>query len=328
MQSSDSDIRARLAGVRVLIADRDHRTANLVLRILFSFGMRHIDLTTNGEDALELLRTKPFDFIITEWNMHPFDGIALVKAIRGARDDKRIRRDIPIIMLTAQSELENVQEARDAGISEFVAKPFSAATISSRIVQIIDNPRSFVESPSYAGPCRRRRGAPPPGMKDRRGSGSAKTVLPPNYSLRTQLSGTSAKEILNESIIETAQKELLESRGEYIGWAHTEVVNLKTAFAALNAAPQSTDAQRALISAAYAIQSQAGIFGYELGTEVAKLLVNYVSNHLPPRENHLRVIGKYIEAASVTFNQNVEQYGQSIARDLIASLSRLVEKFD
>lgn len=332
-EKRSNEMRARLATVRVLLADRDYRTANLVQRILFSFGLRNIESTTNGETALALLRSHPFDFIITEWNMSPFDGITLVKTIRTAKDDLRIRRNIPIIMLTAQSELENVQIARDAGITEFVAKPFSAATISNRIVQIIDNPRAFVESSGYVGPCRRRRGAPPPGMVDRRGSGdknalSGEKVTPPDYALREQLGIASAREIINPESIAVAQQALLESRGDYVDWARRDIETLKTAFAQLKIAPQDTSAQQTLLASAYAIQSQAGIFDYVLGTKIAKQLSEYVSNHLPPNNNHLLVIEKYIEAVQVTFNYNIELHGQSIAKDLIESLEQLVAKLD
>ncbi|MFM9889326.1 MAG: response regulator [Rickettsiales bacterium] len=125
---NDQDLRQRLSHIRVLLADRDYRTASLMHRILFSFGFRHIEMVTSGEAALESLRTLPFDLIITEWNMAPVDGITLIKAIRMAKDDERIRRDIPIIMLTARTEVDHVQAARDAGINEFVRKPFPNAS--------------------------------------------------------------------------------------------------------------------------------------------------------------------------------------------------------
>lgn len=329
---SDPELRARLGEVRVLVADRDQRTAMLVQRILFAFGLRNIELTTDGEKALELLRLFSFDFLITEWNMHPMDGLSLVRAIRHARDDKRIRRDIPILMLTAEAELMNVTAARDAGITEFIAKPFSAATISSRIIQIIDNPRAFVESPHYIGPCRRRRGAPPPGMVERRGRAdaapSSSTITPPDFALREQLGIASAAEVFTPAAIAAAQDDLMQSQGDYVDWAREDIAALKSAFRTLSGDPSSIDAQQGMLAAAYAIQSQAGTFGYSLGTEMAKMLHEYVTKHRPPSENHLLVIGKYIDAIAVTFNRNVEQFGQSIARDLIASLRQLTQKLE
>lgn len=328
-RSDDRELRERMSRVRVLIADRDIRTASLVQRIIFSFGIRSIEMTTDGEEALELLKSRPFDFLITEWNMHPFDGIALVKTIRAAREDKRIRRDIPIIMLTASAELDNVEIARDAGISEFVAKPFSAKTISNRIIQIIDNPRAFVDAANYAGPCRRRRGEPPAGVADRRApKADAAHVSPPDFSMLDKLGIESAREIITESSVEQAQSALMEARDEFVEWAQEDIAHLDATYAALLASPDSIHIQLDLKEAAYAIQSRAGVFGYQMGTEVAGLLVNYITSHPFPNANHLRVIGKHIETLRAVFNQKVEQGDKQVGQQLIASLKLLISKLE
>jgi two-component system chemotaxis response regulator CheY len=235
---AEREKRARLANVRVLVADRDYRTASLLHRILTSFGFRHLDLTTNGESALALLRSRPFDLIITEWNMEPVDGLELVKAIRAAKDDERIRRDIPIVMLTARSEIDKVQAARDAGITEFVVKPFTAKTISHRLIQVIDAPRAFVEAGTYVGPCRRRREAPPP-TGDRRGArkpfdrnNRPARIIPPNKELRDLLGG-SASDILNETVISDAHAEMMDAEDDYIEWAKGDMLTLESAFTAI-----------------------------------------------------------------------------------------------
>ena len=321
----------RLAQVRVLLADRDQRAARLVNRVLFSFGLRDIEIVTTGEQALELLQTKSYDFLITEWDMHPLSGIELIRAIRTARDSDRLRRDIPIIMLTANSEMDSVEIARDAGITEVIAKPFSAATISSRIIQLIDNPRAFVHSPGYTGPDRRRREGPPPGVDERRAPrGEPRpnvSIAAPDFRLRDRLGGLSARDLFNDSSITEAQNSLMAIHGDFVIWARDEVSNLRKAFIKLQATPTDKIAQRAMVDAAYAIKSQAGTFGYQLGTEIASLLLAYVTTHLPPTPDHLLVIGKYVDAVSVTFNENVEKNGQNMARDLIRSLAKLVEKF-
>ena len=328
-REDDRDVRDRMSSVRVLIADRDIRTATLVQKIIFSFGIRMIDVTTDGEEALEFLKSKPYDFLITEWNMHPFDGIELVKTIRSAKEDKRIKRDIPIIMMTASAELEHVQIARDAGISEFVAKPFSAKTISSRIIQIIDNPRMFVESNGYTGPCRRRRGEPPKGVSDRRAvSADAAHVSPPDFSMLEKLGLDSVREIINEGSIEEAQVALLSSRNEFIIWARDDIEHLTATYNTLIKTPDSVATQVQLKEAAYAIQSRAGVFGYQMGTEVAGLLVSYINNHPFPTRNHLLVIGKHIETLRAIFNPRIEQGGQQIGQQLILSLRLLISKME
>ncbi|HPH70676.1 MAG TPA: response regulator, partial [Kofleriaceae bacterium] len=222
-QRNEVDRRQRLGKLVALVADRDRRTALLVKRILFTLGFRNLDIATSGEEALQFLGERVYDMIITEWDMEPVDGLELVKAIRSAQTDARIRRDIPIVMLTAQADVDSVRVARDAGITEFVAKPFSAQTISHRMIQIIDNPRAFVESPKFVGPDRRRRGKPPEGVHERRVR-TTPPALPPNTSLKAQLGGMAASEIISASVVERAQLELANFEGEFIDWAREDIL--------------------------------------------------------------------------------------------------------
>ncbi len=325
-----NELRERMGQVRALIADRDIRTATLVQRVLHSFGVRNVEMATDGERALELLKSRPFDFLITEFNMHPFDGLTLVKTIRSQNEDKRIRRDIPIVMLTAYAERDNVQAARDAGITEFIVKPFSAKTISSRIIQIIDRPRVFVETADYVGPCRRRRSAPlPAGMVDRRAlKASTAHVSPPDYGLLGSLGIDSAREIITEQSVNAAQDALMGVANEFVSWAKDEIETLQAEFAALKRTPDSMVVQFAMRQATYAIQSQAGIFGYALGTEVASMLLTYLVNHPFPTAKHLLVIEKHIDTIRVVFDQNVEKGDQRIAREVIVTLKKLISKME
>lgn len=313
--------RDRLGMVRVLLADRDTRTATLVQRILFSFGFRRIDVVTSGEAALEMLRSKPFDLIITEWNMAPTDGVTLVKAIRQARDDNRIRRDIPIIMLTAQAEKDNVEEARDAGITEFIVKPFTAKTISQRIILVIDNPRAFIDAGDYVGPCRRRREALPEGIEERRGR---RQEAPADDSLRRQLSPLA--DILTDDVVREAQLELLRAEDEFIEWARDDISMLESAYAQIKAQPGNASAHKALLDAAYSIKSQAGIFGYDLGTGIGGMLVEYLRTHPELYDEKLTVVRKHIDAIVVIFSQKIKEAGRDIGQELINSLRALTRK--
>lgn len=315
--------RERLGRVRVLLADRDSRTATLVHRIMFSFGFRTIDMVTSGEQALEHLKRKPYDLIITELTMTPVDGLELVKAIRSARDDKRIRRDIPILMLTAHAEKDNVESARDAGITEFIVKPFTAKTISNRIIQVIDNPRMFVEADSYVGPCRRRRDGPPQGTDERRGPRNG-AESPPNDKLQKALAP--ATDIITEEVISAAQIELLKAEAEFVEWARDDIATLESAYAQMVAQPGNEVAHAALRDAAYSIKAQAGIFGYDLGTRIGGMLVTYLSEHPDVRAEKLTVVRKHIDAIVVIFTQKIKDTGQEVGEELIRSLDALSKK--
>ncbi len=337
VQMTDGDKRDLFARVRVLLADHDSRTGNLVQGILFSFGFRDIDCVNSGSDVLRRLATRNYDLIITEYSMAEIDGITLVKAIRSAKDNKRIPRDIPIIMLTARAEMDHIQAARDAGISEFVAKPFSAKTISDRIVMVIDNPRSFVDAPGFAGPCRRRRGVPPPGVQERRGARAAKPSVaqaareaamlsPPNFVLRDQLGEVSARDILTEMVVAEAQAKLLMAESEFVEWAREDISKLEIAFKTLVDDMGNVFALADLHQCAYRIQSRAGIFGYHLGTEVASLLENYLTAHPRINDNDLLIIRKHIDVVTVIFNQGMKDSGNRIGQELMGSLKKLIAK--
>lgn len=337
-RQSVRDQRARLAAVKVLVADRDARTASLVHSVLFSFGFQTIELATSGNAALEALRTHKFDLIITEWNLAPVDGVELVKAIRSAKNDLRLRRDIPIIMLTAKADMDSVQVARDAGITEFMVKPFSARTLSNRLVQVIDNPRAFVEAAGYVGPCRRRREGPPPGVEERRGvrerpvraprpEAAPHEIIPPNLDIKKAIGeDISAREIFTDKLIEYAQTELQAKENDFIGWASEDILHLEQAFAMLTRNPENAKAQEMLAQAAYSIKGQAGIFGYDLGTEVGGMLVDYLNGQPKLNADNLVVVRKHIDTMAVIFNQKIKETGREIGKELIVSLRKLTEK--
>jgi DNA-binding response OmpR family regulator len=134
--------------------------------VLESLGFKHIHIVNDGSVALKYLKAEKVDMIITDWKMEPMDGINLVKYMRMSDDSPN--RFIPIIMLTGKAEREDVEIARDVGVTEFVVKPFSAKTLCSRISLVIDNPRSFIMSKIFTGPDRRRRILPPPDGAEKR----------------------------------------------------------------------------------------------------------------------------------------------------------------
>ncbi len=155
-----------IAKIGVLIADDDHRIAKIVRDVLELLGFKRIYLAKDGSEALELMNKEKIDMLITDWRMSPMNGIGLVKYIR--TNDNSPNRFIPIIMLTGNVEREHVEIARDVGVTEFLAKPFSAKTICSRIIALIDNPRSFVMNKTFVGPDRRRRNVAPPDSVEKR----------------------------------------------------------------------------------------------------------------------------------------------------------------
>lgn len=145
---------ANLERVRFLVVDDHVHMLGIVRAILRSFGARDIVEAADAQAALEHLRRAPVDIVIADMTMEILDGIDFVKLVRtgqGSRDPY-----VPIIMLTANTERSRVLAARDAGVTEFCAKPVTPAALMRRVAAIVDAPRPFVKTGAYFGPDRRR----------------------------------------------------------------------------------------------------------------------------------------------------------------------------
>ncbi|MGB0748410.1 MAG: response regulator [Magnetospiraceae bacterium] len=117
----------------VLVVD-DYKTMLRILRnLLRQLGFTNVDEATDGSMALQKLRQKSFGFIISDWNMEPMTGLQLLREVRA--DDNL--KHIPFIMVTAESKSENVIAAKEAGVSNYIVKPFNAETLRSKMVSVL-----------------------------------------------------------------------------------------------------------------------------------------------------------------------------------------------
>ena len=143
-----------LGNLNILLVDDDRSMRLLIHDILKAFGVGDVRTAVDGSAALQEMRYYAADIVILDWLMEPMDGMEFLKRIRTADDTPNAY--VPIIMLTAYTEISRVQACRDAGITEFLAKPVAPEAIYSRIISIIENQRSYVKSDGYFGPDRRR----------------------------------------------------------------------------------------------------------------------------------------------------------------------------
>ena len=117
----------------ILIVD-DYKTMLRVLRnFLLQLNFGNIAEATDGSMALQKLRQQDFGFVISDWNMEPMTGIQLLSEVRA--DDKL--KHLPFIMITAESKSENVVAAKQAGVSNYIVKPFSAKTLKSKMTSVL-----------------------------------------------------------------------------------------------------------------------------------------------------------------------------------------------
>ncbi|HPQ50364.1 MAG: response regulator [Alphaproteobacteria bacterium] len=141
--------------VRILVVEDNVPMLEICKSLLLTFGVGEVLSAKNGEDGYQVFRKENPDMVIADWMMHPTDGISLTRRIRN--DPSSPNPYAPIILMTGFSEKKRVVQARDAGVTEFLVKPFTAKDLYKRIAQIIERPRQFVRSEDFFGPDRRRK---------------------------------------------------------------------------------------------------------------------------------------------------------------------------
>lgn len=143
----------RLKNIRVLLVDDDPLILRLISDVLKHLGFSAITKANTGGEAVNLICTHEFDLIITDWRMPDTKGIDLIRFVRSS--SKCAYPHVPIILLTGNTGSNYIMKARDAGVTEYMIKPFSVQQLVRRIKSIIENPRSFIDAPHYKGPNRR-----------------------------------------------------------------------------------------------------------------------------------------------------------------------------
>ena len=143
-----------LAAIQVLLIDDNPHMRTIASAVLKSAGIRKVLEAADGGAGLQMLREHAIDLVIVDYKMFPLDGVEFTRLVRNSPDSANPY--LPIIMMTGHSEKSRVQEARDAGVTEFVVKPITAKAMLDRIQAVILRPRPFVKCDGYFGPDRRR----------------------------------------------------------------------------------------------------------------------------------------------------------------------------
>lgn len=144
--------------IRFLIVERNRLSADLMQDILAMLGARAVRKRMDTAGAKAVLRADPIEIVLTEWDLEPESGIELTRWIRN--DSASPDRFLPVIMVTARSEKDYVVAARDHGVTEFLAKPFTVEGLYARLVSVVARPRQFINMTGFFGPDRRRRALP------------------------------------------------------------------------------------------------------------------------------------------------------------------------
>ena len=117
---------------RIFVVDDSGAVRSVVRKLLMELGYIDVDEASNGEGALAKMNENLYGLVISDWNMEPMNGQALLEHVRA---NKRFA-DLPFIMMTAQSDPDKIIKSKYAGVSSFISKPFSAVALQAKISKI------------------------------------------------------------------------------------------------------------------------------------------------------------------------------------------------
>jgi len=118
--------------MKILVVDDMVTMRRIVKNILKQLGFGNVDEAENGQEALQKLRADTFGFVVSDWNMPVMTGIDMLRAIRA---DEKLKA-IPVLMVTAEAQQSNLIEAVQAGVSNYIVKPFTAETMQEKLGKI------------------------------------------------------------------------------------------------------------------------------------------------------------------------------------------------
>jgi len=119
--------------MRVLLVDDQASMRNLIRYSLEQLGIRNVAEAKNGQEALDALAVNRYDLIVSDWNMDVVDGLELLKAVRG----NPLTQKTPFIMSTANKDREKVAQAVQAGVNNYIVKPFNVESLRKKIEQVL-----------------------------------------------------------------------------------------------------------------------------------------------------------------------------------------------
>lgn len=148
----------------VLLAEDSPFIRSLLVNSLKVLGVGNVYAVEHGGDAIDFLKRvkeepmkvgcQQIDLIVSNWEMSPIDGMMFLRWVRRHKDSPD--RFTPFLMITSYTEPERILKAREMGVNEMLAKPFSIKHIGEKLVSIIEKPRQFVHTADFFGPDRRR----------------------------------------------------------------------------------------------------------------------------------------------------------------------------
>ena len=354
--------------ITILVVDDNAFMRKLIVSTLCALGVNSIVALPNAKEAikaLKLSRTNPvqagmatIDIILSDFVMPEFDGSLFLRWIR--TDKQAPDRFVPFVMVSGAADQAVVETARDAGVTEFLAKPFSAKTMADRIVEVIRNPRQYVLAPGYFGPDRRRQDRPvhwqitadfePTPDGDRRVTSADEiqvvharsntrelrddvraVYFRPANKLRDKLGPNALRGQIDFDplVIQAAELRIQELVGDYSTWVNKYLESMNQSFQALSNGDENTRMHITNINQiAHELRGQGGVFDYPLITAFGKTLqeaTNDVTTEI--NENRLKLMEAHIDALRLVFTKQIKGNGGEVGTALMKDIDRAVKKY-
>jgi two-component system chemotaxis response regulator CheY len=122
--------------INILVVDDQRTMVRIIKSLLNQLGFKNIDEAYDGNAAFDKAVAGNYQLIISDWNMEPVSGFELLKRIR-AHEAKPDLAKIPFIMVTAESKTDNVIAAKQAGVNNYIVKPFNGDTLKAKLVSVL-----------------------------------------------------------------------------------------------------------------------------------------------------------------------------------------------
>lgn len=119
--------------MNVLVVDDYKSMIRIVRGLLNQLGFNNVDEAMDGPSALSMIRSKEYGLVLSDWNMQPMTGLELLKEVRA----EARTRALPFVMVTAEAKAENVVAARQAGVNNYVIKPFTLAVLKQKLTTVL-----------------------------------------------------------------------------------------------------------------------------------------------------------------------------------------------
>ena len=353
------------ARLTVMIVDDDRFVRTLMESALRAFGIGEVVAESDGATAIKRLKLSKvdphkagiheIDLILSDYRMPSVDGNLFLHWIRTG--DQVPDRFVPFIMISGAADREVVEEARDAGVTEFLAKPFSANSLAERFLQVVNKPRPFILARGFFGPDRRRTVHP---FKEERRSADESDIqvvrsethdktlrddvraihfhLPNKLRDKLGPHATKGDVGLDPAIIKAAEARIKEVVGDYTDWVSDYIDKLSAAQAALvpikdEKADENAAANRRKMAEinriAHELRGQGGLFDYPLITSFGKSLYKVTLDPTAPiTRARLKLISAHVNAIRTVFQQKASGDGGSAGSTLLREITEAVKLYN